>query len=47
MTNYKELFGNEKCQCGKKGIYIISNGSGKVRGFKCQECHDKEESKQD
>ena len=40
MPTYKELFGNEVCSCGKKGDYILSNGSGKVKGFECKECRD-------
>lgn len=39
--NYKVLFGDEICKCGKRGVYIISNGSGKVKGFICEECKNK------
>lgn len=41
MTTYKELFGKEVCSCGKKGVYVVSNGSGKVQGFKCEDCNKK------
>lgn len=45
MPNYKELFGDEVCKCGKKGTVIISNGSGKIRGYSCNECAGKKETK--
>lgn len=38
---YEKLFGNERCACGKRGLYILSNGKGAVTGFRCQECDDK------
>lgn len=41
MTNYKDLFNKEVCKCGKKGTVIITNGSGKIIGFQCEECHKK------
>ena len=43
MINYKDLFGDEVCKCGKKGDFIISNGSGKVQGFECKKCKKKSE----
>lgn len=42
MPTYKDLFNDEVCQCGGKGDYILSNGSGQVRGFQCKNCYEKE-----
>lgn len=45
MATWKDLFGSEICKCGKKGEYLKMNGSGKITGWRCNECHKKEVEK--